>query len=143
MTESAYSAIAPDSWTGGGRPGYYLTQKDIPDQDAVFLAEALFGRAMTGFTIRDARHLMAYRLGKRVLPYPSQSAGYSALGHVIGAGTSSRRAWKAEDLANRRIIWSLTQDLPLEAGWEERWDAPGVPKSRQVYSRTHFDLALV
>ncbi|MHB1527645.1 MAG: hypothetical protein ACYCZN_15470 [Candidatus Dormibacteria bacterium] len=45
-----------------GRPVYYLTQKEIPDQDAVFLAEALFGTTMPGLTTKDARKMLGKRL---------------------------------------------------------------------------------
>lgn len=41
-------------------------------------------------------------------------------------------------LANRQIVWRLTQDLPHEAGWNERWKALKVPEGRQIYMRSHF-----
>lgn len=46
--------------------------------------------------------------------------------------------WRVKELKHRGIIWHMTQDLPPEAGWKERWDALEVPENRQVYMRAHF-----
>lgn len=51
-------------------------------------------------------------------------------------------AWSVNELTHRAIIWHLTQDLPGEAGWAERWTALAIPAGRQVYVVRNFGSRL-
>ena len=44
-----------------------------------------------------------------------------------------QQAYWATDLATREIVWHMTQEMPPEADWPERWTAIGISRSRQVY----------
>lgn len=39
--------------------------------------------------------------------------------------------WTLDELADREIVWFMTQELPPEAGWLDRWIVLGVTKGRQ------------
>lgn len=67
---------------------------------------------------------------------PWETTQWPRAGGLIGFYQGE--AWSTRELIHREIIWHLTQDLPSPAGWEERWDALGVPAGRQIYIRTHF-----
>ncbi|HUY08844.1 MAG TPA: hypothetical protein VMW80_05265 [Candidatus Dormibacteraeota bacterium] len=50
--------------------------------------------------------------------------------------------WSLEHLANREIVWHMTQELPPEAGWRDRWDALGEGRKRQEHIvAAHLELA--
>lgn len=46
-------------------------------------------------------------------------------------------AWSWREIAHRGIIWHLTQDLPHEAGWVERWTTLQIPPGRWAYVVKH------
>ena len=46
--------------------------------------------------------------------------------------------YRGIDLATREIVWHMTQELPPEADWPERWTAMGITRSRQAYIVRNF-----
>jgi hypothetical protein len=52
-------------------------------------------------------------------------------------------AWELDELADREIVWHMTQELPPEAGWRGRWNALGETRSRQEdVVRAHPELVV-
>lgn len=52
-------------------------------------------------------------------------------------------AWELDELADREIVWHMTQELPPEAGWRGRWNALGETTSRQEdVVRAHPELVV-
>ncbi len=51
--------------------------------------------------------------------------------------------WSLDALANREIVWHMTQELPPEASWRARWDAIGETRGRQEHIvAAHPELAV-
>lgn len=51
--------------------------------------------------------------------------------------------WSLKDLADREIVWFMTQELPSEYGWRARWDALGQTRHHQEHVvMAHPELAV-
>lgn len=50
---------------------------------------------------------------------------------ALRTNTEYDTPYRLEELANREIVWHMTQELSVAAGWRDRWDALGETKVRQ------------